>query len=893
MTINPIQVNQNTKSQPSVKQKRVVTPYLEAKGAIDTTKNVKPLKPQGHLVKDDLVSGTKYFFKDIAYDMKALKNGINGTANDHQLGRLNDVGLRLGGIGIATYLASRTTNPKAKIMEFVGLGAFLASMDLYPKLAINLPAKLRFGFDVNKQYIDDQGRKKSVMQDRNYIPYDMYNGDSKDEDLQAIGDKFGLDKDVINRNEVTKELMSKTATQYNTLWMMTAGFATPVLTSLICYGLENKVITPAIEKYRNNKVDKEIQTLLEATKKLSLDPKDLKANELSKNVEKILKQYNGQVIPVEEIDLIVDAMTADFDTILKESIAKDIKNLLRTSNDKNILKFSPENIDKLVTAAKSSIPGEHYDIMEKYMVLTKEELNGIVSKVASETGSANTTEITAENINKIQNELKSVIKAKINNADNDLKEYLNDYVDNVVDEMLKKIENVRTKGAFAVTEENSGKLIEYAKVMGDFLTYNTKIAKCQHMKFEYAPETILARYYNKFQEKVIKALEITPDEMKKLRESKEYTERFLDKKLEELCSGDKVKYETILRDLASIVKDMEKALHGDLTSKKSHIGDLITATENIYNNTAKRLANLGIDHFKDTINSLVAEDVNELSNSIKTKEDLFNFLNGKTKRKYPYYNFSNACEADKIKYINEWAKGVGSSKRLTISRLFDRYQGAVNSFYRMLHTFEVYNRATNPEAFSEILAHHDEKYVAEVIKQTKSALLTADSAAHTLKLYTTNSPNFYNDVIKSGWRSYNPSLGMEDKGFVTEQFKKALAYCDPVKEGYQSYIVRFKNLIGNLTTDFQKPAHVHDNFITRHYNSMSQSNSALFNLIGQTPVDMITKTSKSLYGTKKWFKSVSSVAGAILGVTLLAQLGFGRLSNPQNLKKQVNNDTSN
>ena len=150
MAINPIQINTEAKSQPTNKQRKVVKPYLEAKGAVVTTNNVKPLPPVGHLVKDDPISGTKYFFKDIAYDMKALKDGFQGNANDHQLGRLNDVGLKLGGLGIATYLASRTTNPKAKIMEFVGLGAFLLSMDLYPKIAINLPARLRFGFDVNK-----------------------------------------------------------------------------------------------------------------------------------------------------------------------------------------------------------------------------------------------------------------------------------------------------------------------------------------------------------------------------------------------------------------------------------------------------------------------------------------------------------------------------------------------------------------------------------------------------------------------------------------------------------------------------------------------------------------------------------------------------------------------
>ena len=115
MTIRPIQFNTITKT-PSFKNKEYKS-YLEAENTVDTTDLVKPLPPKGHLVKDNFGSKIKYFFKDIAYDLKSVKNGFNGTANDHQLGRLNDVGLKLGGIGIAVYLASKTKNPKARLME--------------------------------------------------------------------------------------------------------------------------------------------------------------------------------------------------------------------------------------------------------------------------------------------------------------------------------------------------------------------------------------------------------------------------------------------------------------------------------------------------------------------------------------------------------------------------------------------------------------------------------------------------------------------------------------------------------------------------------------------------------------------------------------------------------
>ena len=243
MAIRPVQLN--TKTQAPTFKNEQVRPYLEAEGAIKTNSRVKPLPPKGHLVSDNIVSGVKYFFKDIAYDMKAIKDGVKGTANDHQLGRLNDVGLKLGGIGIATYLASKTPDPRVRLMEYIGLGTFLTAMSIYPKMAINTPAKFVHGFDVDKEYIDDQGRKKSVLQDANYVPYEMYiTGDKKynKKDLDKIGDDMGIPRDIHNRHDLIKEQMRKIGTQNNTLWMLTAGFATPLMTALICNGIEKGLV---------------------------------------------------------------------------------------------------------------------------------------------------------------------------------------------------------------------------------------------------------------------------------------------------------------------------------------------------------------------------------------------------------------------------------------------------------------------------------------------------------------------------------------------------------------------------------------------------------------------------------------------------------------------------
>lgn len=67
---------------------------------------------------------------------------------------------------------------------------------------------------------------------------------------------------------------------------------------------------------------------------------------------------------------------------------------------------------------------------------------------------------------------------------------------------------------------------------------------------------------------------------------------------------------------------------------------------------------------------------------------------------------------------------------------------------------------------------------------------------------------------------------------------------------------------------------------------------AFFNLVGQSPVDMAQGAAKRQYGTKKWFQIVSGVTAGVFATTILAQAGFGKLRNPHNIKKQVNDETS-
>ena len=166
------QANQTVKKQAVVQQTPPKPmPHFDIQHELDNRTFIKPLKGKGRLIKGNIFNAPAIMVKDAIYDAKALKHAIHGEANDHELGKLNDVGLKLGGLAIAGYLFTRKQTPLTKGMEFVGLGSFLASMAIWPKIAIQLPAYLIHGVNVQKQYEDSFGRKKPFYQDPQFIPW--------------------------------------------------------------------------------------------------------------------------------------------------------------------------------------------------------------------------------------------------------------------------------------------------------------------------------------------------------------------------------------------------------------------------------------------------------------------------------------------------------------------------------------------------------------------------------------------------------------------------------------------------------------------------------------------------------------------------------------------------
>lgn len=216
---------------------------------------IKPLDDKAKLLPSRIFGSPIEYVKDLKQDVVNIGRAATGKANDHELGRINDVAMKLGSLGLAAYLFAKNPLKLSKAMEFVGFGTFFASMALWPKLAIQAPIKARTGVDIHQKYVDSQGRKKMLHQDPQYDLTDLYSR----EDLDKMGKKLGVSENLPDRDSFIKQRAKKTATQGNTLWMMTAGIATPVMSALACNRLE-KPINNAIEAFDLKTSQKALET---------------------------------------------------------------------------------------------------------------------------------------------------------------------------------------------------------------------------------------------------------------------------------------------------------------------------------------------------------------------------------------------------------------------------------------------------------------------------------------------------------------------------------------------------------------------------------------------------------------------------------------------------------
>ena len=213
---------------------------------------VKPNEAKAVVLQEDPFTRAISCIKDTKKDCVNLKNVIKtGKISDNNLGRINDIGLKTGVMLIATFLASHAKTKTQALMEFIGGSTFVAAMTFWPKIFINLPARLIHGFPIDQKYISAQGDKKDFFLDNQFIVWDAMPKDQ----MKKYAKKAGIDYDSENGEEKIRRKMQKTALQNRTLNMAAIGFATPLSAALVGNFVEPKVES-AVIKHEAKKVQK-------------------------------------------------------------------------------------------------------------------------------------------------------------------------------------------------------------------------------------------------------------------------------------------------------------------------------------------------------------------------------------------------------------------------------------------------------------------------------------------------------------------------------------------------------------------------------------------------------------------------------------------------------------
>ena len=259
------------------------------------------------------------------------------------------------------------------------------------------------------------------------------------------------------------------------------------------------------------------------------------------------------------------------------------------------------------------------------------------------------------------------------------------------------------------------------------------------------------------------------------------------------------------------------------------------------------------------------------------REELFDLLDGIAENK-----LRNLGDTDVL------MNGKGSSKNLKISRLLSRYQGTVNNFFRIFHTLDFYKRAASPEELAKLASVNDADYVENIIRTIKKSMLSGTISDFTQKLGVENCHE-YRDLYNIGWALEKESFEgpTKQKGVVSESTKLGLEgrKKSNALERFQRYITRFRNIIANDKNDLLRPNHYLNVYIADAYIDIATTPESKFNLVAQSPVDMVQKGAGKIHADRSWLKKISIITGVVFGITLIAQFFFGKLTNKHNLQK--------
>ena len=828
---------------------------------------IKPLPSNGHLVQNTLFDVPSEIFRDLKYSAKALTHSVKGKANDNELGHLNDMGMKLGGLAIATYLFSRKFAPLAKSMEFVGLLSFFAAMEIWPKLALQLPAYLIHGFDIRQQYRDNYGTKKPVFQDHQFIPWDLYS----DEEINKIGDRLNVPKDMKNRRDFIQEKMRKIALQNNTMWMLTAGFATPIMSALICEALKNP-----IHNYQDKKLNQSANALLS---NFNTEIAKYDFSDKNKALEDLLQSRKGQPITPELFDQICKTVSQGMDSITAGEIRKDLKDVM-LQRGSNISRKTFEDLSKSLDEVFRDIPEVH-----------RKELIPNVSEIIEKLDDSKKSVISSGEIITNQTEFSSYVKALEDALDEKIDVFNRTHQGEpyggqarfLADEMFESMnsgESVISKyfkatPSSVLTEGSIKNIKEVNKTLNTFQARQRVLNKYAYLKSAQAQETYLANTWNSILDgDMMKTLGITDKEIKKTRMDSNLVGNLIREKIETIVSDDK-KYNEVMDKIIEKLNFMEERTKFAQYDK--------------YNPNEK-------NPYKTYVDTTFDEASAELKNKGMKN----------TARRLKGYDVSGSIDTHTL-------------KDLQLSFVQDRVRGVKCSFYRLLNTLDFFKRVSDKEHLDslkdydykhkvtkELLKHIDypRQMQEEMIEMSKQLLLGGRSSDYAVKFFFLRNPELNPDNLTDEQRKLIFSDIQTDMGKVVNEFygKQALKqladnphdrlfydsamrlmYDDRLSDKTKSKIENsmfYKNFEQYRRELFSYLGG--DEYFTKKSHKVAKGSADStaefrFQLLGSSIEDMFTKLFNQKFNSKTWLKIFGGLGACLLGVTVLSQFFMGRM----------------
>jgi len=803
---------------------------------------IRPLPPKGHIVNDSILSAPLNFVQDIKTDMVALKAASSGNANDHQLGRLNDLGMKLGGLAIAGYLFSMKQAPVMKAMEFVGLGSFFASMALWPKIALDIPARLIHGFSPFMRYEDSQGRKKGFFSDNQFIPFDMLN----EKDINRIGNRLHIPKDIPNRREAVEEKMRQIALQNNTMWMLTAGFATPIMSSLICSALQ-----PVVENTYNSLMNKSVDDILSDISKRAANYKNTK---IIDGVNRIIEQNRGKSITPEVIESLSSALTVGLDRNIKIGITKDLQNIYSSETYK-ITKDQTDMIQEIISEnIKKVVKGKYSPEYLNYIIPSKEQLRGMFSEAEYYTIPQGKIEIS-----NILSQISELVAHNINNAkargvpvrQNMERRITEAAIAAPKDGKLKPIYEILMSNPSHIMNESAiNDIRSLATILSDFSAENKALNVYSYRKLALAPDTAKAKYWNDFTKSLIKIMDITPEEIENTRYDRKLVAALFDKKMWEKATASEVEYKNFITSLAAEISKIEKFVKPDEINGKfiKQVEETLGAAASElrkkgYRNTAKKIVG---ENFIET-GSLLGAIRSFVKNNLTNVQCTFASILNKANVYRKIYNDPKLDFLGKDKHIPKEIKEeiVALVEYLTSEGRFSDYAVKFD-FLRNPNP----NKADRGDiSFKD--GHISYKYYNPESLEKSGIFIKSDT-------------NFFKQVFETLFNSP-----------LTPETKNALVEFSSVNRMLETYRSKMFKSIGNIY-NFMYPDHVaFEKFGSgKAYSTETAKMSS--NIVGAPLDEVLTNTMRQMFNTRKWLKTFGGFGAGLLAFTVFTQFLFGK-----------------